>query len=94
MANSKQKRATRRIPNSALTPIPPSVAAKRGAAVMKFDHNAASLALCHARAILLLVIDGSSSETEDTALSAALHFVEDAKAMIDGEDHRATEVSS
>lgn len=55
---------------------------------MKCDHNQVSLALCHAKAIIELVIDSCSSDPKDLALSAALHFVEDAKAMVDEQDRR------
>jgi len=61
---------------------------------MNLDINRASLALCHARAILGLVIDKGSNSDKDIALSAALQFVEDAKAMIDGTDRRDPEVKS
>jgi len=61
---------------------------------MNLDTNRASLALCHAKAIIELVIDQTSSEKTDLALSAALEFVESAKAMIDGIDRRQPEAQS
>ena len=49
---------------------------------MSFDRNEASLALCHARAILML-LSGSNTDLADV-ISAATYFVEQAKDMIDG----------
>jgi hypothetical protein len=58
---------------------------------MKFDYNAASLALCHAKAIILLLDRTSDDTTISDTPSAAMHFIDDAKAMIDGEDRRTAD---
>jgi hypothetical protein len=49
------------------------------------DRNAVSLALCHAKAVLELLTEADLGTHAD-AIETVIHFVDQAKGMIDGED--------
>lgn len=53
------------------------------------DLEAVSLSLCHARAVLMLLVEVTTGYQCD-AIETALHFVNEAKAMVDQEPEAGT----
>lgn len=55
--------------------------------------NRASLALCHAKAVLELLTEVGVGEHAD-AIETVIHFIDEAKAIVDETDRRKPEVPS